>query len=140
MELKSETIEGAVTHMPDRVLGKTHVMGAASFTLRALTNDDQMYVTAVQMACDPDVRIASAVEMVCRLGIDDWQVKRRNGSAVKCERKELRRGGPLAITQPCIQQIPYDVQYELFGEILTLRDLSEDEGMRLDFTSPAPDA
>ncbi len=139
-EITRETIENAETRLGERLLGKVHRMGASSFTLRALTNDDQMYITAVQVQCDPDVRIAAAVEMVCRLGIEDWNVKRANGQAVKCERKELRRDGPLAITKQCIQQLPYDAQYELFGEICALRDLSDDEGMRLDFTLPAPDA
>ena len=139
-EITQEQLENAKARLADRIAGKVHAMGAASFTLRAITNEDQMYITAVQVGCDADVRLAAAVEMVCRLGVEDWTLKRRNGAAVKCERKELRRDGPLAITKECIKQLPYEVQYELFGEICALRDLGEDEELRLDFTTAAPDA
>ena len=139
-EVTAEQIETAETRLGERLLGKVHRLGEASFTLRALTNEDRMYLTGVQAGCEAEVRLAAVVEMTCRLGIEDWHVERTDGTTLKCEREPIRAGGPLAITKDCIHKLPYTAQYELSGEIVSLRDLSEAEGIRLDFTTALGDA
>ena len=58
-----------------------------------------------------------------------------NGTPVPIERAQIRRDGPQAITRECIKRLPYEVRYELFGEISRL-ELDDPEETRLDFTIP----
>jgi hypothetical protein len=137
MELKGDQIAGAETHLGERVLGKTHIMGEASFDLRALTNEDDMYIEAAMvLERDAVSRVAKAQEMTCRLAITGWRLHTNDGTVIPFETERIARDGPQAVTVAAIRKLPQEVKRELFGEISELKTLSEDEGMRLDFTIP----
>lgn len=140
-EVTREQLESAETRLGERVMGKEYRMGEAVFYLRALTNEDQLLVdAAASLPGERAARVAAAAEMICRLGITGWELHTMNGIPLPFETAKISRDGPKAVTVTCLRKLPAEVRRELLGEISSLKDLSEDEGLRLDFTIPKPDA